>query len=64
MVHPQPSSSPDLEGGYSESQWDTVNDDRDIIYVRGYDTLTVALNSGRARGGEEACADTYTKAKD
>jgi len=52
-----------IEGGYSESNLEATNDDRDILFVKGWNTLTIALNFDRERDGEQAEANTYTKAQ-
>jgi len=52
-----------IEGGYSEGNLEATNDDRDVLFVRGWNTLTLGLNFDRERDGEQAEADTYTKAK-
>lgn len=51
----------DIVGGYSETDQQAVNDDRDIVYLKGWDTLTLGLNFDRERDGEDTVADTYTK---
>jgi len=53
----------DIQGGYSETDLQAVNDDRTIIYVATANTLTLAMNFDQEREGEKAEADTYTKAK-
>jgi hypothetical protein len=53
----------DIEGGYSESNLEATNDDRSLVFIKGWNTLTLALNFDRDRDGEQAEADTYTKAK-
>ena len=53
----------DIVGGYSEDNLEPTNDDRDILYVTGWNSLTLALNFDRERNDEKAEADTYTKAK-
>ena len=53
----------DIEGGYSEDNLESTGDDRDIIYIAGWNSLTLALNFDRDRMDEKAEADTYTKAK-
>ncbi len=53
----------DITGGYSEDNLEPTNDDRDVIYMTGWNTLTVALNLDRERNDEKAEVDTYTKAK-
>jgi len=53
----------DIVGGYSEDNLESTNDDRDIIYLTGWNTLTVAMNFDRDRMDEKAEVDTYTKAK-
>jgi hypothetical protein len=53
----------DIEGGNSESNLQSVDDDRTIIYSTGWNTLTVAVNFDRSRDGEDTTADTYNKAK-
>jgi hypothetical protein len=52
-----------IEGGYSETNLEATNDDRDILFMKGWNTLTLALNFDRERDGEQTEADTYTKAK-
>ena len=53
----------DIEGGGSEADAKSVDDDRIIPYVTGEGTLTVALNFDRRREGEETESNTYTKVK-
>ena len=53
----------DIVGGYSEDNLESTNDDRDLIYITGWNSLTVAMNFDRDRMDEKAEADTYTKAK-
>ncbi len=53
----------DIEGGNSDSNLQSVDDDRTIIYSTGWNTLTVAVNFDRSRDGEDVAADTYNKAK-
>jgi len=53
----------DIAGGYSEDSLEPTNDDRDIIYLTGWNSLTVAMNFDRDRMDEKAEVDTYTKAK-
>ena len=53
----------DIAGGYSEDSLEPTNDDRDIIYLTGWNSLTVALNFDRERSDEKAEVDTYSKAK-
>jgi hypothetical protein len=53
-----------IEGGYSEGLLEPVNDDRVIIYTKGWNTLTVALNFDAYRDGEEARADIYKKSQE
>jgi len=54
----------DIQGGYSETDLQPLDDDRSIIYVATSTTLTLAMNFDQERDGEKAEADTYTKAKD
>ena len=53
----------DIVGGYSEDNLEPTNDDRDLIYLTGWNSLTLALNFDRERSDEKAEIDTYTKAK-
>jgi hypothetical protein len=53
----------DIQGGYSEDNLEPTNDDRDIIYITGWNSLTLAMNFDHDRMDEKAEADTYTKAK-
>jgi hypothetical protein len=53
----------DIEGGYSEDSLEATNDDRDLIYITGWNSLTLAMNFDRDRTDEKAEADTYTRAK-
>lgn len=53
----------EIEGGNSEYDLWPANDDRTVVYVRGYNTLTAAVNFDRDRPGEEPEAVTYTKVK-
>lgn len=53
----------DIQGGYSESNLEAINDDRTGIYATGWNTLTLALNFDAYRDGEDPSADTYNKAK-
>ena len=53
----------DIAGGYSEDSLEPTNDDRDIIYLTGWNSLTVAMNFDRERSDEKAEVDTYSKAK-
>jgi len=50
-----------IEGGYSDGLLEPVNDDRVILYVKGWNTLTLALNFDAYRDGEDAKADVYKK---
>jgi hypothetical protein len=54
----------DIEGGNSESNLDAINDDRELIYSTGWNTITVAVNFDRARDNEDTEADTYSKVKE
>ena len=54
----------DIQGGYSETDLQAINDDRAIIYIATTNTLTLAMNFDQEREGEKAEADTYTKAKE
>ena len=54
----------DIEGGNSESSLEAINDDREMIYSTGWNTITVAVNFDRTRDNEETEADTYNKVKE
>jgi len=51
----------DIQGGYSETDLQAVDDDRAIIYIATTNTLALAMNFDQEREGEKAEADTYTK---
>jgi hypothetical protein len=53
----------DIEGGGSEADAKSVDDDRTIPYMTGEGTMTVAMNFDRRREGEEPESNTYTKVK-
>jgi hypothetical protein len=50
-----------IEGGYSAGALEPTYDDRVILYVKGWNTLTLALNFDAYRDGEQAKADVYKK---
>jgi len=50
-----------IEGGTSESWLEPVNEDRSLLYVKGWNTLTVALNFDAYHDGEDARVDVYKK---
>jgi tRNA(Phe) wybutosine-synthesizing methylase Tyw3 len=54
----------DIQGGYTETDLQAINDDRVIIYVATASTLTLAMNFDQEREGEKAEADAYTKVKE
>jgi hypothetical protein len=53
-----------IEGGYSDGALEPTYDDRVILYVKGWNTLTLALNFDAYRDGEEAKADVYKKSSE
>ena len=53
-----------IQGGYSDGSLEPVNDDRVIVYTKGWNTLTIALNFDAYRDGEEAKADVYKKSQE
>lgn len=54
----------DIEGAYGEDTLQATNDDRAIIYMKGWNTLTLALNFDSVREGEKTESDTYTQVKE
>jgi hypothetical protein len=53
-----------IEGGYSEGELGPTNDDRVILFTKGWNTLTLALNFDAYRDGEDAKTDVYKKSKE
>lgn len=52
-----------IEGGTSENWLEPVNEDRDIIFTKGWNTLTVALNFDAYHDGQDARVDVYKKSE-
>lgn len=52
----------EIKGGYSESELEPTNDDRHIIFAKGWKSLKIALNFDQERDGEEIEIDSYTQA--
>ena len=53
----------DIEGGQDKNDLQSVGDDRTLVYITGYQTLTVASNFDRERDNDPATVTVYRKVK-
>ncbi len=51
----------DIEGGRSETDLQSVDDERSIVYVTAENSLIIAQNFDRNREGEDAECNTFSK---
>ena len=51
----------DIEGGQDKADLQPVDDDRTLVYITGYNTLTVASNFDRERDNDIPAVTVYRK---